>query len=65
MEEMPGDVLNDGRVPSEDGLGLNDVIPSESRWGCVDIPKTDRVIVRGRQEVSIQIGIPGQSVTNK
>jgi hypothetical protein len=56
---MPGDVLNNGRVSSENGLGINDLV----FFGCsIDIPQADGVIVTGGQEMTVQVRVPRQAI---
>lgn len=38
MEEVPGDVLHYGRMPREDGLGVDDLA---LLWIAADVPKAD------------------------
>ena len=59
MEEMPGDVLDDGGVSGEDGLGVDDLV---LLGRGVDVPQADGVVVAGRQQVPVQVGVPGQAV---
>ena len=43
----------------ENGFSVNDLI----LFGCsIDVPQTDCVVIRGRQQVTIEVGVPGQTV---
>ena len=50
MEQMPGDILNNGSVSCKDCLGVNDLV---LLGGGVDVPQADGVVVTGREEVSV------------
>ena len=59
MEQVPGDILNHSSVPSEDCLGVDDLV---LLWGRVDVPQANCVVVTGREEVSIEVGVPGETI---
>ena len=50
VEQMPGDILNNGSVSCKDCLGVNDLV---LLGGGVDVPQADGVVVTGREEVSV------------
>ena len=59
MEQMPGYILNNGSVACEDGLSVDNLV---LLGGGIDVPQADGVVVTGREEVSVEVGIPGQAV---
>ena len=44
VEQMPGDILNNGSVSCEDRLGVNDLV---LLGGSIDVPQADGVVVTG------------------
>lgn len=59
VQQMPCDVFDDSSVSGEDVLCVDDTIFLGRR---VDVPQANGVIVRGRQQVSVQVRIPRQTV---
>ena len=59
---MPGDVFHHGRVSGEDGFGVDDSVLTRLR---VDVPQADGVIVRGGEEVTVQVRVPWEAVTGQ
>ena len=59
VEEVPGHVLHHRRVPGENRLGVDDLV---LLGRGVDVPEADGVVVRGGEQVAVQVGIPGQTV---
>ena len=55
MEQVPGDILNHSSVPSEDCLGVDDLV---LLGRGVDVPEADGVVVRGGEQVAVQVGVP-------
>ena len=59
MEQMPGHVLDDSSVPCEDCLRVDYLVLLRSG---VDIPQADRVVIAGREQVPVEVWVPGQPV---
>ena len=59
VQQVPGNILNDGRVAGEDGLGVNHLV---LLGRAVDVPEADGVVVGGGEEVPVQVGVPAQPV---
>ena len=59
VQEMPSDVLDDSGVAGEDGLGVDDLV---LLGRAVDVPEADSVVVRGREEVPVQVRVPAEAV---
>ena len=59
MEQVPGNVLNNSSVSCEDRLGIDDLV---LLGGGVDVPEADGVVVAGGEEVSVEVGVPGEAV---
>ena len=55
MQEMPGHVLNHRGVSGEDSLSVDNLVLLGSR---IDIPQTDGVVIRGGEEMAIEVRIP-------
>ena len=60
VQQMPRDVLHHGRVPVVDRKSVQNTIISGS---AVDVPQANRVVIGGRQQISIQVGIPRETVS--
>ena len=43
----------------EDGLGVDDLVLFGSG---VDVPQTDGVVIRGGEQVAVEVGVPGETV---
>ena len=56
---MPGNVLNNSSVSCEDSLSVNDLV---LLGGGVDVPEADGVVVTGREEMSVEVGVPREAV---
>ena len=59
VQQVPGNILNDGRVAGEDGLGVDHLV---LLGRAVDVPEADGVVVGGGEEVAVQVGVPAQAV---
>ena len=56
MEQMPGHVLDDSSVPCEDRLRVDYLVLLGSG---VDVPQADRVVIAGREQVPVEVWVPG------
>ena len=59
MEQMPGHVLDDSSVPCEDRLRVDYLVLLGSG---VDVPQADRMVIAGREQVPVEVRVPGQPV---
>ena len=59
VQQMPGHILHHCSVPSEDGLSVNDLVLFRSG---IDVPQTDGVVIRGGEQVAVEVGVPGETV---
>ena len=59
MQQVPRDVLHDGRVAAEDGERVEGARRRRIR---VDVPQADRVVVARREQVAVHVLVPREAV---
>lgn len=59
MHWVPGNILDDGGVPSEDSFRIDIIV---SCWRGIDVPHAHGAVVAGRQQVAFAGRIPRQAV---
>ena len=53
------EIVSSPHLTCENSLGFNDLLLLGSG---VDVPETDGVVIRGGEQVAVEVGIPGETV---